>query len=85
MEKRLTIEEMYEKYPDKWLFITDCEISENTELLSGIVSVHSPNKEDILEASSKYEGGAAIRWTGKPDPNVVFIPSIWFPQKKKEE
>ena len=34
--ERLTLEEMEEKYPDEWLFIVDCEYSENTELLSGV-------------------------------------------------
>lgn len=33
---RMTLEQMTEKFPDQWLFIIDCEISENTELLSGL-------------------------------------------------
>ena len=35
--ERLTLEEMEQKYPDEWLFIVDCEHSENTELLSGLL------------------------------------------------
>ena len=36
----LTIAKMERKYPNEWLFIIEPEISENTELLGGIVSVH---------------------------------------------
>ena len=39
--ERLTIQEIEQKYPDEWLLVVDCEISENTELLSGRVAVHS--------------------------------------------
>ena len=62
--ERLTLKEMTEKYPDQWLFIVDCEISENTELLSGVVFAHSKSRDDISEVSSNYEGSAAIHWTG---------------------
>ena len=31
--ERLTLQEIEQKYPDAWLLIVDCEISENTELL----------------------------------------------------
>ena len=64
--ERMTIEEMVENYPDEWLFIVDCEHSENTELLSGRVLVHSKSRDDIYEASGHYKGGAAIHYTGKP-------------------
>ena len=63
--KRLTLEEMEREYPDEWLFIIDCEFSENTELLSGVVVVHSESRADIYEASGHYKGGAAIYYTGK--------------------
>ncbi len=58
--ERMTLEDMTEKYPNQWLFIIDCEISENTELLSGVVLAHSQNRDDIHEVSGNYEGGAAI-------------------------
>ena len=43
-QERMSIGEMVLKYPDQWLFITDCEINENTELISGIVRVNSPSQ-----------------------------------------
>ena len=63
-QERLTIQEMEQKYPDMWLFITHCEFNENTKLVAGVVSVYSKSRDEINDASSKYEGGAAIRYTG---------------------
>lgn len=71
--ERLTLEEMEEKYPDEWLFIVDCEISENTELLSGVVAVHRPSRADVYDASSRYKGGAAIHYTGKIPDDMVYV------------
>ncbi len=71
--ERMTLEEMTEKYPDQWLFIIDCEINENTELLSGIVAVHSKSEDDIHEASMQYKGGAAIHYTGGLRDDVGYL------------
>jgi hypothetical protein len=72
-QERLSIEQMTLKYPDQWLFITDCEISENTELLSGVVTIHSPSKYKVNRASAAYKGNAAIRYTGKTPEGMVFL------------
>ena len=71
--ERLTINEMMQKYPDQWLFIVDCEHSASTELLSGIVAVHSPSRDVINKASAEYKGGAAIRYTGKPPEGRLYL------------
>ena len=71
--ERLTLEEMEEKYPDEWLFIVDCEYSENTELLSGRVLVHSPSRADVYEASSRYKGSSAIHCTGKLSHGIGYL------------
>lgn len=71
--ERLTIDEMKQKYPDQWLFIVDCEHSENTELISGIVAVHSPSRDVINKASAEYKGGAAIRYTGQPPEGRLYL------------
>ena len=63
--ERMTLEEMEQKYPDEWLFIIDCEIGENTELLSGIVAAHSHSRDAIYHVSGQYKGGAAIHYTGE--------------------
>ena len=71
--ERLTLDEMRQKYPDQWLFIVDCEHSESTELLSGIVAVHSPSRDVINNASAEYKGSAAIRYTGKPPEGRLYL------------
>lgn len=64
--ERLTTQEMVEKYPNQWLFIIEPAICEETdELISGIVQVHSPSRDDIHKASKTFIGGAAIRFTGE--------------------
>ena len=63
--ERMTVEEMSKKYPNEWLFIIDPETRENTtSLVSGVVQVHSTSRDDVYEASRKFKGDAAIRWTG---------------------
>ena len=63
--KRLTVKEMFEKYPDQWLFIIRPEICKNTsQLLSGIVQVRSSSRNIVHKASKKFVGGAAIKFTG---------------------
>lgn len=70
---RLTINEMVQRYPDQWLFIIDCEHSKNTELISGVVAVHSPSRDVIKKASAEYKGGAAIRYTGNPPEGRLYL------------
>ncbi len=71
--ERLTIAEMERKYPNEWLFIIEPEISENTELLGGIVSVHSRVRDDVYDALGGFIGGAAIHYTGKMPEDRLFI------------
>ena len=72
-QKHLTIDEMVQQYPNQWLFIVDCEHSASTELISGVVAVHSFSREDIRKASAEYKGGAAIRYTGKPPEGRLYL------------
>ena len=63
--ERMTVEEMSKKYPNEWLFIIEPKTRENTtHLVSGIVQVHSESRDDVYEASRKFKGDAAIRFTG---------------------
>ena len=64
-QERMSIEEMMLKYPNQWLFITDCEVSENTELISGVVLVNSPSKDELYKVLTNHKGESAIRYTGK--------------------
>ena len=71
--ERLTIQEIEQRYPDEWLLIVDCEISENTELLSGVVAVHSKSREDIHDAIPDYKGKIAIHSTREIPEDVEYI------------
>ena len=63
--EKMTVEEMSKKYPNEWLFIIEPKTRENTtHLVSGIVQVHSKSRDDVYEASRKFKGDAAIRFTG---------------------
>ena len=73
VEKRMSIEEMMLEYPDQWLFITDCEISENTELISGVVSVSSPYRDVVYKALTNHRGESAIRYTGKLPEGMAYL------------
>ncbi len=72
-KERMTLDQMYEKFPNQWLFVVDPEISENTELLSGVVDLVSDSREEIMKASDIYDGDAAIRYTGDIPEGIVFI------------
>ena len=68
--KRLTLGEMEMHFPDKWLLIVDCELSENTELLAGKVVAHSTELQDIRAVSGHYSGTIATHYTGSMPKHV---------------
>ncbi len=73
-KQRLTYEEMIRKFPNKWLFIVDCEISpKTTELISGVVFANKKHRRDIDNISSKYKGKAAIRFTGEIPKDRMYL------------
>lgn len=71
--ERLTIEEMEQQYPDEWLLIVDCELSENTELLSGKVVAHSKFRKEIRDVSKHYSGKIATHYTGTLPDDVIYV------------
>lgn len=77
--ERMTVEEMSKKYPNEWLFIIEPITRENTtNLVSGIVKIHSKSRDDVYDASKKFKGDAAIRYTGD-SPSQVQRPKMpWY-------
>ena len=72
--QRLTYKEMIREFPNKWLFIVDCEINpKTTELISGVVMADKEHRRDIDNISSKYKGKAAIRFTGEIPEDRVYL------------
>lgn len=73
-KQRLTYEEMIHRFPDKWLFIVDCEINpKTTELISGVVFAEKEHRRDIDNISSQYTGKAAIRYTGEIPEDRMYL------------
>ena len=72
--QRLTYGEMTNQFPNKWLFIVDCEIDpKTTELISGVVFADKEHRRDIDNISSQYKGKAAIRYTGKIPEDRMYL------------
>jgi hypothetical protein len=69
----MTLKEMYKEFPDQWLFIIEPEISDNTELLGGIVYMCTDSREEILKACREYNGNSAIRYTGDMPEGIAFL------------
>ena len=72
-QDRMTLKEMYDAFPNQWLFITEPELSDNTELVSGIVSIFSDSRNEVIETSHIYDGDAAIRYIGDIPEGIVFV------------
>ena len=73
MQERLSIEEIYDKYPDKWIFISECQINAATELVSGIVLYVGDLREEAYEMSATYEGIGAVRYSGELPEDAIYI------------
>ena len=63
--ERLTLEEMYEQYPDRWLLIADPELDEALNVIRGEVVLSSEDRDDIYNNLHLRNGkSAAIEYTG---------------------
>lgn len=72
-EERLSMKDIYEKYPDQWLFIIDCEINSSTQLISGIVRLATDSRKEAYEASANHKGSGAVRYSGEWPEDLMFI------------
>ena len=63
---RLTLEEMYEQYPEQWLLIADPELDENLNVVRGEVVLTSEDRDDIYDNLHLRNGKSfAIEDTGE--------------------
>ena len=63
--KRMTYEEIKQKYPDEWVLLEDIEEDDSLNIISGIVVAHGPRRSDISKYMTKRPGNYGIRFTGE--------------------
>ena len=72
--ERLTLEEMYQKYPDRWLLIADPELDEELNVIRGEVVLASEDRDDIYNNLHLRNGkSAAIEHTGEWPEDLHFL------------
>lgn len=63
-DRRLTWNEMQQRYPDQWLLIVDYQIDESGQLLSGVVERHAPDMDEVAKPP-KVGKPTAFLYTGE--------------------
>ncbi|MBN1622434.1 MAG: hypothetical protein JW871_07585 [Endomicrobiales bacterium] len=64
----LTAKEVEKKYKEQWVFMIDCQFSDNGELSSGQVAFHTNSRDEVsvrLQEFRDYKGKVALRYIGE--------------------
>jgi hypothetical protein len=70
----LTVRQIKRRVGDEWAIIKNPVYSEKQVLLSGELYYHNKDKEKVLERMGPgVQGHLALKYFGKPDPNVIYI------------
>ena len=64
MNKKMTWEQMKEKYPNEWLLIFDYVTDDSGHIITGVVNRHSKNKNEVYKPLDTNKS-AAFRYTGE--------------------
>ena len=85
----LTIEQMYQMYPDQWLLVACTQLDDHLETLEGEVIQHSTDRDLIYNAiashRSTYKGTLAIEYTGTiPDDYAFILSALPLNQEHKQ-
>ena len=72
--QREDIESIKEKHRDEWVLLSDCELDEFNEPLSGVVVAHSKDRQEIYNKQMEIKKDLCIYYTGKipEDLGVMF-------------
>lgn len=74
MGEILSLEQIYQQYPDQWVLIVEPELDENLNVIRGYVLAHSPDQDEIYsQLSSTKNISAAIEYTGQVPENISFF------------
>ena len=72
----LTVEEIRGRYPREWVLIADTESDDSWNVIRGEVLAHSPEREEIDRALTKFQDvrSISIEYTGRiPDEYSVVL------------
>ncbi len=70
----LTLQEMYERYPDQWILIAYTKLDENLNIIRGEVLAHAKDYDQLYENSLPRKGKSiAIEYTGTVDDDIPVI------------
>lgn len=68
MGEILSLEQIYQQYPDQWVLIVEPELDENLNVIRGYVLAHSPDEDGIYSQLSSRKGKpVAIEYTGSTE------------------
>ncbi|MBI4530448.1 MAG: hypothetical protein HY709_02900 [Candidatus Latescibacteria bacterium] len=71
--ERLTFDEMKRRYPDEWLLIEDCEFNDVTQLISGVVIAHHPQRSVIHKQQLTMDGALAVVYSGEIGKDKIYM------------
>jgi hypothetical protein len=68
----LTLEEIYQSYPNQWVLIVDPELDEDLAVIRGQVVASAPDKEGIYDQLGLRNGKSfALEYTGSTVDEVI--------------
>ena len=63
--RKMTLAQIYRKYPNQWVLISEPRLTKDLEVIEGIVVAHSKNRDVVYkEVRSRKYPRAAIEFTG---------------------
>ena len=72
--ERLTVKDIYARYPSEWVFLTDPEVTTTLEVLSGNVAAHSTDRDEVYQAAATIRPKhSAFLYTGTIPKDVIII------------
>lgn len=75
--KSMTNAEIERKYPDEWILLVEPDVDEDGEVLSGIVVIHSKNRDKVYAKLVELKPkDSALLFTGKSIPGMEYVLAI---------
>ncbi len=70
----LTLEEIFNKYPNRWVLIAYNELDENLNVVRGKLLANSENRDDIYDLLlSTKDISVATKYTGEIPENIAMV------------